>query len=156
MRPFGAHGSDNNDDSETKAADIGVMGGRASTVTSGITSRCCVRASCTQEKTRSQGTAVTNAEKQGIGFGGSPKTAAPGATQTGTQVERGRCARASGRRTLVESADEAASSQAASAIVRNAVGGAVASAHNLTTMATVVVAMDVEFGTLRDAANHAG
>ena len=115
----------------------------------------------TQETMWLQGTAVTNADKQDIGVSSSPKAAAldrvegcgskqltgTGTTLTGAQVEHGRCARATRCRTLVESADEAASSQAASAIVRNAVAGAVASAHNLTTMATVVVAMGAEFST---------
>ena len=38
-------------------------------------------------------------------------------------------------------------------IARNLVAGAAASAHDATTMATVVVAMDAEFGTPLDAAN---
>ena len=41
------------------------------------------------------------------------------------------------------------------AITRNTVAGAVALAHNSTTMATVVVAMEAEFETPRDAENYA-
>ena len=46
-------------------------------------------------------------------------------------------------------------SRAARAIAKHAVAGAAASAHNATTMATVVAAMDAEFGMLLDAANQA-
>ena len=86
-----------------------------------ITSRCCARASRTQETTQSQGTAVTNADKQGIGVSDSPKAAAPGyveghvsmqltgigTTWTGAQVEHGRCTMALCCRTLEESSDKA-------------------------------------------------
>ena len=46
--------------------------------------------------------------------------------------------------------------RAAQAIARNEIAGAAASAHDATTMATVVVTMDAEFGTPFDAANQAG
>ena len=113
--------SDNDNNGETKAAEIGVVGGCASTVTSRITSRCRAWALRTQETTWSHGTAVTNADKQGVGVGGSSKASAPsdvegrgsaqltgtGTTRKGAQVERGCCARVSRRRPLVESTNKA-------------------------------------------------
>ena len=86
-----------------------------------VTRRCRARTSRTQETMRLQGTVVTNADKQGIIVGASPKALAPGyveghgsvqltgtgTIQMGTKVEHGFCARASRRRTLVEIANKA-------------------------------------------------